>query len=155
MKSKYLLLLFIATLLTACSDEYYEHSAIIEINNQSSHTVKLADFSYDKEWWDKILQTDAILATGEQFEFSITLRKSHDYLGVISRRDPRIDFDNKYRVCYNDEGLPFVEQVVMQEEENGDPRYIFTITDADYDYAVEHGVKLGEKIEYSTDHTFE
>lgn len=142
MKSKYLLLLFIATLLTACSDEYYEHSAIIEINNQSSHTVKLADFSYDKEWLDKILQTDAILATGEQFEFSITLRKSHDYLGVISRRKPCIFFDNKYRVCYNDEGLPFVEQVVMQEEENGDPRYIFTITDADYDYAVEHGFKL-------------
>ena len=142
MKNKWLLLFFIAVFMTACSDEYYEHSAIIEINNQSSHTVELADFSYDREWWDKILQTEAILATGEQFEFSITLRKSHDYLGVISRRKPCIDFDNKYRVCYNDEGLPFVEQVVMQEEENGDPRYIFTITDADYDYAVEFGFKL-------------
>lgn len=142
MKSKYLLLLFIATLLTACSDEYYEHSAIIEINNQSSHIVELADFSYVKHEWDKILRTDAILATGEQFVYSLTLWKSRDYLGSISRRKPCISFDNKYRVWYNDESLPFVEQVVMQEEENGDPRYIFTITDADYDYAVEFGFKL-------------
>ena len=157
MKSKYLLLLFIATLLTACSDEYYEHSAIIEINNQSSHTVELADFLPEEKgsFAEKLITPNATLATGEQFVFSITLWKSRDFLRGISRRSPHITFDDTYRVCYNDEGLPFVGQVVIQEEENGDPRYIFTITDADYDYAVEHGVKLGEKIEYSTDHTFE
>ena len=134
--------------MTACSDEYYEHSAMIEINNQSSHTVVLADFSRSKQENlgipDKIMKTDAILATGEQFEFTLTLWKSRNFLRCISERKPCVTFDNKYRVRYNDEGLPFVEQVVMQEEENGDPRYIFTITDADYDYAVANGVVLGD-----------
>jgi hypothetical protein len=144
MKNKWLLLFFIAVFMTACSDEYYEHSAIIEINNQSSHTVELADFLPEEvESTDqKLITPNAILATGEQFVYSLTLWKSRDYLGSISRCKPCISFDNKYRVWYNDEGLPFVEQVVMQEEENGDPRYIFTITDADYDYAVEFGFKL-------------
>ena len=145
---KYLFMLFFATLLTACSDEYYQHSAMIEINNQSSHTVVLADFSRSKQENlgipDKIMKVDAILATGEQFEFTLTLWKSRNFLRGISERSPYVFFDVKYQVCYNDEGLPFVEQVVMQEEENGDPRYIFTITDADYDYAVANGVVLGE-----------
>ena len=145
---KYLFMLFFATLLTACSEEYYRHSAIIEINNQSSHTVELADFSRSKQENlgipDKIMKTDAILATGEQFEFTLTLWKSRNFLRGISERSPYVFFDDKYRVCYNDEGLPFVEQVVMQEEENGNPRYIFTITDADYDYAVANGVVLGD-----------
>ena len=144
MKSKWLLLFFIAVFMTACSDEYYEHSAIIEINNQSSHTVELADFLPEEKGSldEKLITPNAILATGEQFVFSITLWKSRDFLRGISRRSPYITFDDTYRVCYNDEGLPFVGQVVIQEEENGDPRYIFTITDADYDYAVEFGFKL-------------
>ena len=141
---KYLFMLFFATLLTACSDEYYEHSAIIEINNQSSHTVELADFLPEEGVDEKLITPNAILATGEQFEFTLTLWKSRNFLRGISERSPYVFFDDKYRVCYNDEGLPFVEHVVMQEEENGNPRYIFTITDADYDYAVANGVVLGD-----------
>ena len=144
MKSKWLLLFFIAVFMTACSDEYYEHSAIIEINNQSSHTVELADFLPEEGVDEKLITPNAILATSEQFEFTLTLWKSRNFLRCISERKPCVTFDNKYRVRYNDEGLPFVEQVVMQEEENGDPRYIFTITDADYDYAVANGVVLGD-----------
>ena len=143
MKSKWLLLFFIAVFMTACSDEYYEHSAIIEINNQSSHTVELADFLPEEGVDEKLITPNAILATGEQFEFTLTLWKSRNFLRGISERSPYVFFDDKYRVCYNDEGLPFVGQVVMQEE-NGDPRYIFTITDADYDYAVANGVVLGD-----------
>ena len=141
---KYLFMLFFATLLTACSEEYYRHSAIIEINNQSSHTVELADFLPEEGVDEKLITPNAILATGEQFEFTLTLWKSRNFLRGISERSPYVFFDDKYRVCYNDEGLPFVEQVVMQEEENGNPRYIFTITDADYDYAVANGVVLGD-----------
>ncbi len=141
---KYLFMLFFATLLTACSDEYYQHSAMIEINNQSSHTVVLADFLPEEGVDEKLITPNAILATGEQFEFTLTLWKSRNFLRCISERSPYVFFDVKYQVCYNDEGLPFVEQVVMQEEENGNPRYIFTITDADYDYAVANGVVLGD-----------
>ena len=143
MKTKSLLLLLIVAFMTSCSPKYHEYTAIIEFDNQSNHNVELANIlPHSGSLSDKMIITDATLATGEKFEYSHILLNSHDFLSSISRRSPYITFDDTYRVCYNDEGLPFVGQVVMQEEENGDPRYIFTITDADYDYAVEFGFKL-------------
>lgn len=144
MKSKSLLLLFIVTLLIAC-DVHNDGgtTTIFSFENKSNHTIELFRMNSSNVKDGVSTAPDATLALGEQFEFVvggwIGSTTTSAFLEVYAN-NPVIVFDGRYQVSFSDPNLPLnLQEEQTENEKKGWVKYKYTITDADYEYAVEHG----------------
>ena len=141
---KYLFMLFFVTLLTAChvhTDKGVVTS--LSFKNETHHVIELFRMETRSVGNGESITPDATLAFGEQFKFSVggwIGSGSSSGLFEVSMRNPLIVFDGRYQVRFNDQNLPLVQQKKRTENaKKGWVSYQYTITDADYEYAVENG----------------
>ena len=158
MKNKYLFMLFFATLLTAChvhTDE--EHLFPLtplpkydsfEFDNRSNHIVRITDDLVSWELLPNQTQCKRVnCLSGGTFYFNymegMTFDADDEFLfkGAI-----RVLFDNKYEITHT-EAIPHSLASESSYDTHQTTSGYYTFTDEDYDYAVEHGVKLDEPIE--------
>ena len=149
MKSKYLFMLFFATLLTAC----HVHTdggttTIFSFENKSNHTIELFRIVSEPVEDGEIAVADATLPPGEQVKYyfggGIGATTTSAYLEMY-KYDPVIVFGSRYQVRLGDKNLPLnLQKEQTENEKKRWVKYKYTITDADYEYAVANGVVIGE-----------
>ena len=149
MKSKSLLLLFIVTLFIAC-DVHTDRgtTTIFSFENKSNHTIELFRMVSEPVEDGKLAVADATLPPGEQVKYSfggwIGATTTSAYLEMY-KYDPVIVFGSRYQVRLGDKNLPLnLQKEKTENEKKGWVKYKYTITDADYEYAVANGVVFGE-----------
>lgn len=151
---KILMVAYILCALSSCS-EYTEcprdigdYTYYFEFNNKSGHTVSCIDES-----------TTWVLQSGEMKEMAFSVSnfaqiffhfKEGDYFSgnivFLFKGTTKVVFDNVYEITHTDD-MPNSLFKIQSYDDISTYKYVYTFTDADYDYAVEHGVKLDEKIE--------
>ena len=143
----------VAILSTACS-EYREHPSYYPTHyhfyfrNQSSHTICITD---DLVSWElhtnQIQKKSFIVNYGKRLIFHYTEDMNIDHEDeIVFSGAIKVLFDNKYEVTHT-EAIPHSLANESSYESYQVTTIYYTFTDADYDYAVEHGVKLDEPTE--------
>ena len=117
----------------SCGKHLVEYGEYYKLNNQSGHTVSIMHNPSPE------LIPDSLVLKNQQ-EFNLPF---DDYL--YYKGDRKIYFDGQYMILYSD--LPYEREIILgnfSEYGTGPWTYIYTFTESDYDYAVEHGTDLGE-----------
>lgn len=167
MKNFYLLLFGCVLMLVGCKggDEVFPNTKtaeyVVEFVNSSNHILNIgvyADQTYVfQNWDDERVATSKIVLIPDCRCFmalqKLGMWEDADYppFNEVLGSAPVIYFDENIKMKFN-ETIDSPYNIGMSENftqvvEPGKTVYRYEFTDADYDYAVEYGVKLGEKIE--------
>ena len=155
MKSKYLFLLFFATLLTACSNhtrcpmDLPTHCWFCFLN-QSRHTICVTDDLKSWELQPKQTQEGWLrVDCGKSLIFHYVEGMDIDHNDrIVFSGITKVVFDNKYEITHTDDMPHSLFNVASYSVDISHRQmtedYTYTFTDEDYEYAVANGVVIGE-----------